>query len=186
MLQKCGLFQQCREMTQVYVLSVSHLNIRENNVFHQASYICINSWLPSTICFTGSCYTETAAANISIFLFSKMDWTFPQVAADDLDQGQNGQVTYSIRPSSMSGLFKIDPVTGSITTAAIMDREIWTQTKWVSLFASSLSSITSDHVAPFSSSLGKCMFNVCYCDNVMVKILWFIYSHQKVETISFP
>ena len=28
----------------------------------------------------------------------------------------------------MSGLFKIDPLTGSITTAAIMDREIWTQT----------------------------------------------------------
>lgn len=58
-----------------------------------------------------------------------MGWSFPQVAADDLDQGQNGQVTYSIRSSSMSGLFKIDPLTGSITTAAIMDREIWTQTK---------------------------------------------------------
>ncbi|KAG5269346.1 hypothetical protein AALO_G00200980 [Alosa alosa] len=54
-----------------------------------------------------------------------------QVMADDLDQGQNGQVTYSIRSSSMSGLFKIDPLTGSITTAAIMDREIWTQTKLV-------------------------------------------------------
>lgn len=52
-----------------------------------------------------------------------------QVAAVDLDQGQNGQVIYSLRSSSMSGLFKIDPVTGSITTAAIMDREIWTETK---------------------------------------------------------
>lgn len=52
-----------------------------------------------------------------------------QVVADDLDQGQNGQVTYSLRSSSLSGLFKIDPLTGSITTAAIMDREIWTQTK---------------------------------------------------------
>ncbi|MGH0161648.1 UNVERIFIED_CONTAM: hypothetical protein FKN15_041318 [Acipenser sinensis] len=31
----------------------------------------------------------------------------------------------------MSGLFKIDPLTGSITTAAIMDREIWTHTKVV-------------------------------------------------------
>lgn len=68
----------------------------------------------------------TVIANISI---SKIWWSFPQVAADDLDQGQNGQVTYSIRSSSMSGLFKIDPLTGSITTAAIMDREIWTQTK---------------------------------------------------------
>lgn len=55
----------------------------------------------------------------------------PQVAAVDLDQGQNGQVTYSIRSSSMSALFKIDPLTGSISTAAIMDREIWTQTKSV-------------------------------------------------------
>lgn len=82
----------------------------------------INSWQPSPILRTSSCYTETA--NISLF-------SFPQVAADDLDQGQNGQVTYSIRSSSMSGLFKIDPLTGSITTAAIMDREIWTQTKWV-------------------------------------------------------
>uniref|UniRef100_A0A8C6NV07 Protocadherin-16 n=1 Tax=Nothobranchius furzeri TaxID=105023 RepID=A0A8C6NV07_NOTFU len=66
------------------------------------------------------------------FLFiSNMCLAFLQVAADDLDQGQNGQVTYSIRSSSMSGLFKIDPLTGSITTAAIMDREIWTQTKLV-------------------------------------------------------
>ncbi|XP_028856949.1 protocadherin-16-like isoform X2 [Denticeps clupeoides] len=54
-----------------------------------------------------------------------------QVLANDLDQGQNGQVTYSIRSSSNSGLFKIDPLTGSITTTAIMDREIWTQTKLV-------------------------------------------------------
>ncbi|KAM9811387.1 protocadherin-16-like [Syngnathus typhle] len=54
-----------------------------------------------------------------------------QVAANDLDQGQNGQVTYSIRSSSMSALFKIDPLTGSISTTAIMDREIWTQTKLV-------------------------------------------------------
>lgn len=55
--------------------------------------------------------------------------TFSQVVAEDVDQGQNGQVTYSIQSSGMSGLFKIDPVTGSITTAAIMDREIFTQTK---------------------------------------------------------
>uniref|UniRef100_A0AAX7SGL1 Protocadherin-16 n=1 Tax=Astatotilapia calliptera TaxID=8154 RepID=A0AAX7SGL1_ASTCA len=54
-----------------------------------------------------------------------------QVVAEDVDQGQNGQVTYSIQSSRMSGLFKIDPVTGSITTAAIMDREIFTQTKLV-------------------------------------------------------
>ncbi|XP_035482204.2 protocadherin-16 [Scophthalmus maximus] len=54
-----------------------------------------------------------------------------QVVAEDVDQGQNGQVTYSIQSSGMSGLFKIDPVTGSITTAAIMDREIFTQTKLV-------------------------------------------------------
>ncbi|XP_053728138.1 protocadherin-16-like [Synchiropus splendidus] len=59
------------------------------------------------------------------------DFPIIQVAAEDLDQGQNGQVTYSIRSSSMSGLFKIDPLTGSVTTAAIMDREIWTQTKLV-------------------------------------------------------
>ncbi|KAG9264637.1 protocadherin-16-like [Astyanax mexicanus] len=59
------------------------------------------------------------------------DFPIIQVLADDLDQGQNGQVTYSIRSSSMSGLFKIDPHTGSISTAAIMDREIWTQTKLV-------------------------------------------------------
>uniref|UniRef100_A0A8C5EAF3 Protocadherin-16 n=1 Tax=Gouania willdenowi TaxID=441366 RepID=A0A8C5EAF3_GOUWI len=59
------------------------------------------------------------------------DFPLIQVAANDLDQGQNSQLTYSIRSSSMSGLFKIDPMTGSITTAAIMDREIWTQTKLV-------------------------------------------------------
>uniref|UniRef100_A0A4W4F290 Protocadherin-16 n=1 Tax=Electrophorus electricus TaxID=8005 RepID=A0A4W4F290_ELEEL len=59
------------------------------------------------------------------------DFPIIQVLADDLDQGQNGQVTYSIRSSSMSGLFKVNPLTGSISTAAIMDREIWTQTKLV-------------------------------------------------------
>ncbi|XP_062870185.1 protocadherin-16-like [Trichomycterus rosablanca] len=54
-----------------------------------------------------------------------------QVVAEDVDQGPNGQVTYSIQSSSWSGLFKIDPLTGSITTAAIMDREIWMQNKLV-------------------------------------------------------
>ncbi|KAJ7997604.1 hypothetical protein DPEC_G00230730 [Dallia pectoralis] len=55
-----------------------------------------------------------------------------QVVAEDMDQGQNGQVTYTIQSSGgMSGLFNINPVTGSITTASIMDREIWKQTKLV-------------------------------------------------------
>ncbi|XP_035010290.2 protocadherin-16-like [Hippoglossus stenolepis] len=71
--------------------------------------------------------------NYVAYIREAQGYDFPiiQVAADDLDQGQNGQVTYSIRSSTMSGLFKIDPLTGSITTAAIMDREIWTQTKLV-------------------------------------------------------
>ncbi|KAM4566806.1 protocadherin-16-like isoform 1-T2 [Odontesthes bonariensis] len=71
--------------------------------------------------------------NYVAYIREAQGYDFPliQVAADDLDQGQNGQVTYSIRSSSMSGLFKIDPLTGSITTAAIMDREIWTQTQLV-------------------------------------------------------
>uniref|UniRef100_A0A8C6SHA9 Dachsous cadherin-related 1a n=1 Tax=Neogobius melanostomus TaxID=47308 RepID=A0A8C6SHA9_9GOBI len=59
------------------------------------------------------------------------DFPIIQVSAEDSDQGQNAQLTYSLRSSSMSALFKIDPVTGSISTAAIMDREIWTQTKLV-------------------------------------------------------
>lgn len=55
-----------------------------------------------------------------------------QVVAEDVDQGSNGQVTYSFQSSGpFSGLFKIDPMTGSITTAAIMDREIFNQTKLV-------------------------------------------------------
>lgn len=66
---------------------------------------------------------------IIILHFSSSTSTFSKVMAEDVDQGQNGQVTYSIQSSGMSGLFKIDPVTGSITTSAIMDREIFTQTK---------------------------------------------------------
>lgn len=66
---------------------------------------------------------------INFLLFVSLSVLSSQVVAEDVDQGQNGQVTYSIQSSSMSGLFKIDPVTGSITTAAIMDREIFTQTK---------------------------------------------------------
>ncbi|XP_068174112.1 protocadherin-16-like [Antennarius striatus] len=71
--------------------------------------------------------------NYVAYIREAQGYDFPiiQVSADDLDLGQNGQVTYSIRSSSMSGLFKIDPHSGSITTAAIMDREIWTQTKLV-------------------------------------------------------
>ncbi|KAJ8404690.1 hypothetical protein AAFF_G00335530 [Aldrovandia affinis] len=71
--------------------------------------------------------------NYVAYIREAQGYDFPiiQVLADDLDQGQNGQVTYSIKSSSMSSLFKIDPLTGSITTAAIMDREIWTQTKLV-------------------------------------------------------
>ncbi|KAI4894375.1 hypothetical protein NFI96_017390, partial [Prochilodus magdalenae] len=56
------------------------------------------------------------------------------VVAEDVDQGPNGQVTYSIQSSSRSGLFKIDPLTGSITTAAIMDREIWMQTNLCAVY----------------------------------------------------
>lgn len=66
---------------------------------------------------------------INLLLFVSLSVLAFQVVAEDVDQGQNGQVTYSIQSSRMSGLFKIDPVTGSITTAAIMDREIFTQTK---------------------------------------------------------
>ncbi|XP_072315573.1 protocadherin-16-like [Eucyclogobius newberryi] len=71
--------------------------------------------------------------NYVAYIREAQGYDFPiiQVSADDLDQGQNGQVTYSLRSSSMSALFKIDPATGSISTAAIMDREIWTQTKLV-------------------------------------------------------
>lgn len=65
-----------------------------------------------------------------ILPITSLSFTFSKVVAEDVDQGQNGQVTYSIQSSGMSGLFKIDPMTGSITTAAIMDREIFTQTKW--------------------------------------------------------
>lgn len=55
-----------------------------------------------------------------------------QVVAEDVDQGSNGQVTYSFQnTASFGGLFKIDPTTGTITTAAIMDREIFNQTKLV-------------------------------------------------------
>ncbi|CAL8351640.1 unnamed protein product [Lota lota] len=71
--------------------------------------------------------------NYVAYIREAQGYDFPiiQVLANDLDQGQNGQVSYSLRSSSMSSLFKIDPVTGSISTAAIMDREIWTHTKLV-------------------------------------------------------
>ncbi|XP_023681833.1 protocadherin-16-like isoform X1 [Paramormyrops kingsleyae] len=71
--------------------------------------------------------------NYIAYIREAQGYDFPiiQVVADDLDQGQNGQVTYSIRSSSMSSLFRINPLTGSITTVAIMDREIWSQAKLV-------------------------------------------------------
>lgn len=86
-------------------MMLNHCGIRSAGVFHM--HTTITSIIPP------------------LFYLS----TLCQVVAEDVDQGQNGQVTYSLQSSGMSGLFKIDPMTGSITTAAIMDREIFTQTK---------------------------------------------------------
>uniref|UniRef100_A0A2K5HVT3 Protocadherin-16 n=1 Tax=Colobus angolensis palliatus TaxID=336983 RepID=A0A2K5HVT3_COLAP len=55
-----------------------------------------------------------------------------QVEADDLDQGSGGQISYSLAASQLArGLFHVDPVTGTITTTAILDREIWAETRLV-------------------------------------------------------
>ncbi|XP_058040715.1 protocadherin-16 isoform X3 [Ahaetulla prasina] len=55
-----------------------------------------------------------------------------QVVANDLDQGPNGQVVYRINQTQpMDGLYRINAQTGAITTAAILDREIWAQTRLV-------------------------------------------------------
>uniref|UniRef100_A0A8C7U8V0 Protocadherin-16 n=1 Tax=Oncorhynchus mykiss TaxID=8022 RepID=A0A8C7U8V0_ONCMY len=66
--------------------------------------------------------------NYVAYIREAQGYHFPiiQVVADDLDQGQNGQVTYSLRSSSLSGLFKIDPLTGSITTASVCLFTIYT------------------------------------------------------------
>lgn len=53
-----------------------------------------------------------------------------QVEADDLDQGPSGQISYSLAASQPArGLFHVDLVTGTITTTAILDREIWAETR---------------------------------------------------------
>ncbi|KAI1241391.1 hypothetical protein IHE44_0004863 [Lamprotornis superbus] len=70
--------------------------------------------------------------NYVAFIWESQSYDSPviQVLADDLDQGANGQVTYAINQSlPMPGLYHIDPQTGTITTAAILDREIWSQTR---------------------------------------------------------
>uniref|UniRef100_A0A2K6KUX5 Protocadherin-16 n=1 Tax=Rhinopithecus bieti TaxID=61621 RepID=A0A2K6KUX5_RHIBE len=55
-----------------------------------------------------------------------------QVEADDLDQGSGGQISYSLAASQLArGLFHVDPATGTITTTAILDREIWAETRLV-------------------------------------------------------
>lgn len=72
--------------------------------------------------------------NYVAFIWESQSYDSPviQVLADDLDQGANGQVTYAINQSlPMPGLYHIDPQTGTITTAAILDREIWSQTRLV-------------------------------------------------------
>ena len=55
---------------------------------------------------------------------------FHQVEADDLDQGPSGQISYSLAASQPArGLFHVDSATGTITTTAILDREIWAETR---------------------------------------------------------
>ncbi|XP_067322476.1 LOW QUALITY PROTEIN: protocadherin-16 [Anolis sagrei] len=72
--------------------------------------------------------------NYIAFIWEAQGYDSPviQVMADDLDQGPNGQVTYTIDQTlPMNGLFHIHAQTGAITTAAILDREIWAQTRLV-------------------------------------------------------
>ncbi|XP_039353238.1 protocadherin-16 [Mauremys reevesii] len=72
--------------------------------------------------------------NYVAFIWESQSYDSPviQVLADDPDQGANGQVTYAINQSlPMSGLYHIDAQIGTITTAAILDREIWSQTRLV-------------------------------------------------------
>uniref|UniRef100_A0A8C0GQM7 Cadherin domain-containing protein n=1 Tax=Chelonoidis abingdonii TaxID=106734 RepID=A0A8C0GQM7_CHEAB len=72
--------------------------------------------------------------NYVAFIWESQSYDSPviQVLADDLDQGANGQVTYAINQSlPMNGLYHIDAQIGTITTAAILDREIWSQTRLV-------------------------------------------------------
>lgn len=122
---KCGHFWCSSITTHEWMAVFCVSNEYTVRSFMLQSQILLNLWLPSLILLTRSCCAHTAVSDIPLLYLV----TLFQVAADDLDQGQNGQVTYSIRSSSMSGLFKIDPLTGSVSTAAIMDREIWTQTK---------------------------------------------------------
>uniref|UniRef100_K7GBY5 Cadherin domain-containing protein n=1 Tax=Pelodiscus sinensis TaxID=13735 RepID=K7GBY5_PELSI len=72
--------------------------------------------------------------NYVAFIWESQSYDAPviQVLADDPDQGANGQVTYAINQSlPMNGLYHIDAQMGTITTAAILDREIWSQTRLV-------------------------------------------------------
>ncbi|XP_061485277.1 protocadherin-16 isoform X2 [Rhineura floridana] len=72
--------------------------------------------------------------NYVAFIWEAQGYDSPviQVVADDLDQGPNGQVTYMINQTfPMNGLYHINAQTGAITTAAILDREIWAQTRLV-------------------------------------------------------
>ncbi|XP_075710878.1 protocadherin-16-like, partial [Rhinoderma darwinii] len=55
-----------------------------------------------------------------------------QVLAEDPDQGVNGQVTYMFEASQpMKDLFRIDPHSGVVSTAVILDREIWSEARLV-------------------------------------------------------
>uniref|UniRef100_A0A669B0U8 Protocadherin-16 n=1 Tax=Oreochromis niloticus TaxID=8128 RepID=A0A669B0U8_ORENI len=71
--------------------------------------------------------------NYVAYIREAQGYDFPiiQVAADDRDQGQNGQVTYSIRSSSMSGLFKIDPLTGILLLFCLFVTTCWPAPKYL-------------------------------------------------------
>lgn len=47
-----------------------------------------------------------------------------RVTARDPDQGTNGQVTYSLAPGAHTRWFSIDPTSGIVTTAALLDYEL--------------------------------------------------------------
>ncbi|XP_010073579.1 PREDICTED: protocadherin-23-like, partial [Pterocles gutturalis] len=110
-----------REVTRYVILTVSAtdqaINLTDRKLASQAVKIVILDINDNSPSFTSSTVS---------YVMEDVEVGFPvhRIIAEDPDEGRNGQVTYRILSGNENKTFALDKITGVLTTAQLLDREI--------------------------------------------------------------